>query len=74
VTFDAPAGWQQARSFHHSRYGEAFLAARERSVSGCLPARKGASTAGPIVEVLVGLRGRGAIEQLVVVDGNSSAR
>ena len=64
MTFDARAGWQQARSFHHSRYGEAFLAARERSVSGCLPAR----------EVLVGLRGRGAIEQLVVGDGNSSAR
>jgi glucosyl-3-phosphoglycerate synthase len=72
MPFESPAHWQQARSFHHSRYDEAFLAARERSVSVCLPARDCAATIGPIVELLVGLRERGAIDQLVVIDGGSS--
>jgi glucosyl-3-phosphoglycerate synthase len=71
MPFDSPAQWQQARSFHHSRYDEAFLAARERSVSVCLPARECAATVGPIVELLAGLRDRGAIDQLVVIDGGS---
>jgi glucosyl-3-phosphoglycerate synthase len=72
MPFDSAAHWQQARSFHHSRYDEAFLAARERSVSVCLPARDCAATIGPIVEALAGLRERGAIDQLVVLDGGSS--
>jgi glucosyl-3-phosphoglycerate synthase len=72
MPFESPAHWQQARSFHHSRYDEAFLAARQRSVSVCLPARDCAATIGPIVELLVGLRERGAIDQLVVIDGGSS--
>src|SRR5450755_2894211 len=71
MPFDSPAHWQQARSFHHSRYDEAYLLARERSVSVCLPARDCAATIGPIVEALAGLRERGAIDQLVVVDGGS---
>jgi glucosyl-3-phosphoglycerate synthase len=71
MSFDSPASWQQARSFHHSRYDEAYLLARERSVSVCLPARDCAATVGPIVEALAGLRERGAIDQLVVVDGGS---
>src|SRR5450755_2588884 len=71
MPFDSPAHWQQARSFHHSRYDEAFLAARERSVSVCLPARDCAATVGPIVELLAGLVDRGAIDQLVVIDGGS---
>jgi len=72
MAFDSPARWQQARSFHHSRYTEALLAARERSISVCLPARDCAATVGPIVAALAGLRERGAIDQLVVIDGGSA--
>jgi glucosyl-3-phosphoglycerate synthase len=72
MAFDSPASWQQARSFHHSRYSESQLAARERSISVCLPARDCAATIGPIVATLAGLRERGAIDQLVVIDGGSS--
>src|SRR5476649_2305210 len=72
MPFDSPAHWQRARSFHHSRYDEAALLARERSISVCLPARDCAATVGPIVAALAGLRERGAIDQLVVIDGGSS--
>jgi glucosyl-3-phosphoglycerate synthase len=71
MAFDSPARWQQARSFHHSRYTEALLAARDRSISVCLPARDCAATVGPIVAALAALRERGAIDQLVVIDGGS---
>jgi glucosyl-3-phosphoglycerate synthase len=71
MAFDSPARWQQARSFHHSRYSEALLTARDRSISVCLPARDCAATVGPIVAALAGLRERGAIDQLVVIDGGS---
>jgi glucosyl-3-phosphoglycerate synthase len=72
MPFDSPAHWQRARSFHHSRYDEAALLARERSISVCLPARDCAATITPIVAALAGLRERGAIDQLVVIDGGSS--
>jgi glucosyl-3-phosphoglycerate synthase len=71
MAFASPAHWQQARSFHHSHYDEALLLARERSVSVCLPARECAATVGAIVEVLAAMRERGAIDQLVVIDGDS---
>ena len=71
MPFESPSAWRAARSFHHSRYGEAGLSGREDSISVCLPARECAATIGPIVEALVGLRERGAIDQLVVVDGSS---
>jgi glucosyl-3-phosphoglycerate synthase len=71
MAFDSPAHWRQARSFHHSRYNEALLAARACTASVCLPARECAATIGPIVELLVGMRERGAIDQLVVIDGDS---
>ena len=71
MPFDSASDWLAARSFHHSRYDEAFLAARTQSVSVCLPARDCAATIGPIVATLAGLRERGAIDQLVVVDGGS---
>ena len=72
MAFDSAARWQQARSFHHSRYSEALLAARDRSISVCLPARDCAATVGPIVAALAALRERGAIDQLVVIDGGSA--
>src|ERR1039458_4653278 len=71
MPYDSPAHWQRARSFHHSRYDEAFVAAYEGSVSVCLPARDCAATVGPIVEALAGLRDRAVIDQLVVIDGDS---
>ncbi|MGA2006144.1 MAG: glucosyl-3-phosphoglycerate synthase [Solirubrobacteraceae bacterium] len=72
MPFNSPEHWRQARSFHHSRYDEVALVARECTASVCLPARDCAVTIGPIVEVLAGLRERGAIDQLVVIDGGSS--
>jgi glucosyl-3-phosphoglycerate synthase len=72
MPFESPAHWQQARSFHHSRYDEALLGARECTASVCLPARDCAATIGPIVELLAGMRERGAFDQLVVIDGGSS--
>jgi len=72
MPFGSPAQWQQARSFHHSRYDEALLLARECSASVCLPARDCAATVGPIVELLDAMRRRGAIDQVVVIDGGSS--
>jgi glucosyl-3-phosphoglycerate synthase len=67
--------WAKARSFHHSLYPAARIAAeRERSVSVCLPARECAQTVGEIVGVLTGLREAGAIDQLLVVDAASEDR
>lgn len=64
--------WAKARSFHHSLYPAARIAAeRERSVSVCLPARECAQTVGEIVGVLSGLREAGVIDELLVVDAAS---
>jgi|HubBroStandDraft_3_1064219.scaffolds.fasta_scaffold00533_2 glucosyl-3-phosphoglycerate synthase len=64
--------WAKARTFHHSLYPAARIAAeREQSVSVCLPARECASTIAAILSTLVALRERGAIDELVVVDAAS---
>ncbi len=68
---DPVSAWRRDRSFHHSRWDESFLAARSESVSVCLPARECAATIGPIVAALAGLRARGAIDEIVVIDGDS---
>lgn len=61
-----------ARSFHHSLYPpERIAAARERSVSVCLPARECAQTVGQIVTALLALCEAGAIDEVVVVDAAS---
>jgi glucosyl-3-phosphoglycerate synthase len=72
MAFDSAARWQEQRSFHHSRYDEALLHSRDCSISVCLPARDCAATVGAIVAPLAALRDRGAIDQLVVVDGGSA--
>lgn len=60
------------RTFHHSAFPAARLAAeREATISVCVPAREEAGTIAGIVEVLVGLRERGAIDQVLVVDADS---
>jgi glucosyl-3-phosphoglycerate synthase len=68
--------WAKARSFHHSSYSAARIAAaraeRGLGVSVCLPARECAETVGEIVGVLVELREAGAIDELVVLDAASA--
>jgi glucosyl-3-phosphoglycerate synthase len=66
--------WARTRTFRHSRYSPAMLAAArapDSSVSVCLPARECASTVGPIVAALGALREHGAIDEVVVVDAAS---
>ena len=72
MPLDTAADWLEHRSFHHSRYDEALLRAREQTVSVCLPARECAETIGPIVELLAAMRDRGAIDEVVVIDGDSA--
>ena len=69
---DPVSAWLRDRSFHHSRWDEAFLAARSESVSVCLPARDCAATIAAIVTALAGLRKRGVIDEVVVIDGDSA--
>jgi glucosyl-3-phosphoglycerate synthase len=65
--------WAQARSFHHSRYPPARIAAeRTQSISVCLPARECAQTVGVIVEALLALRAAGALDEVAVVDAESA--
>jgi glucosyl-3-phosphoglycerate synthase len=64
--------WAKDRSFHHSLYPpERIAAAREQSVSVCLPARECGQTVGEIVTELLALREAGAIDEVVVVDAAS---
>ncbi len=68
--------WLQTRSFHHSRYSAAAIAAaraqQDLAVSVCLPARECAETVGAIVQALGELREQGAIDEIVVVDAGSA--
>jgi glucosyl-3-phosphoglycerate synthase len=60
------------RTYDHRTFSaEALASTRERSISVCLPARDEAATIGPILEVLLPLRDRGAIDQVVVVDDST---
>jgi glucosyl-3-phosphoglycerate synthase len=65
----------QTRSFHHSLYPAAEVAAaraeRGLTVTVCLPARECSGTVGEIVGVLGELRSRGVIDEIVVVDAAS---
>jgi glucosyl-3-phosphoglycerate synthase len=72
----ASAGWARARTFHHSVYPAALIAAAKAelglSVSVCLPARECAGTVGEIVSALVGLREADVIDEVVVIDAASA--
>lgn len=60
------------RTYAHRTFSAQLVAAtRERSISVCLPARDEAATIGPILERLLPLRERGAIDQVVVVDDST---
>jgi glucosyl-3-phosphoglycerate synthase len=55
------------RTFHHSEF-----APTEASVSVVVPTRDCAATIGPIAATLAGLRERGIVEQVLVVDADST--
>jgi glucosyl-3-phosphoglycerate synthase len=72
MTDPTAARWAQTRTFHHSLYPAARIAAeRTARVSVCLPARECAATVGAIVATLLTLRERGAIDEIVVIDADS---
>ncbi len=69
---DTAESWAQARTFHHSLYPAARIAAaRGGGISVCLPARECVATVGEIVARLLPLRDIGAIDEIVVVDAAS---
>jgi glucosyl-3-phosphoglycerate synthase len=68
----AAQAWEKARTFHHSRYSAARIAAeRDCSIAVCLPARECAETVGGIVGALLALRAEGALDEVLVVDSRS---
>jgi glucosyl-3-phosphoglycerate synthase len=73
VSLTVAERWAKHRTFHHSLYPPARIAAERGaySVSVCLPARECAETVGEIVRALVVLREAGAIDEVVVVDAGS---
>jgi glucosyl-3-phosphoglycerate synthase len=61
--------WRQTNSFMHRQFpAERLAAARDQSVSICLPARDEAGTIGAIVEQLMPLVEDNVVDQVVVVD------
>jgi glucosyl-3-phosphoglycerate synthase len=72
VTVDAALRWTRTHTFAHADFPERGLRKRSQTVSVCLPAREEAATIGPIVRELAGLRDRGAIDEVVVVDAASA--
>ena len=65
--------WLGRRTYHHSEFPPGRLAAeRTASISACVPTLNEARTIGAIVDALVRLRERGVLDQVVVVDADSS--
>jgi len=72
MTESATEHWARARTFHHSLYSPARVAAeRTETVAVCLPARECAATVGEIVGTLMSQREQGVIDEVVVVDAAS---
>jgi glucosyl-3-phosphoglycerate synthase len=70
---DRVARWERTRTFHHSSYPADRLAVeREATVSVVVPTRECAATIGEIAGTLMDLVERGAIDQVVVVDADST--
>ena len=64
--------WHESNSFHHRQFDAPSLAAaRDGTVSVCLPARNEERTIGAILERLVPLRELGLIDQVAVVDAST---
>lgn len=71
-TLDRAREWYERRTYHHRDFPlERLLAERTATVSMCLPAREEAATIGTILEILLDLKGRGLVDQVVVVDAAS---
>jgi glucosyl-3-phosphoglycerate synthase len=65
--------WAAARSFHHGDFDADRLRDERRArVSVCVPAREEARTIGHIVATLVSLRERGVVDEVVVIDADST--
>jgi glucosyl-3-phosphoglycerate synthase len=60
------------RTFHHSQFPAEALARRGERVSVVVPARECAGTIGAIAQTLAGMRDRGLVDQVLVVDADSS--
>ena len=59
-------------TFHHRDFPlDRIRAAKRETVTVCLPAREVAATIGPILEVVLGLRDAGIVDQVLVVDAAS---
>jgi glucosyl-3-phosphoglycerate synthase len=66
------AAWHRTHTHLHSAFPvEWIAAARDASVSLCLPTRNEAATIGAILEQLMPLCERGVVDQIVVVDHSS---
>ncbi|MGI8593148.1 MAG: glucosyl-3-phosphoglycerate synthase [Solirubrobacteraceae bacterium] len=64
--------WSRRRSHHHAEFPADAIRARKReTISVCLPGREVATTIGPILDALLGLRDEGVLDQVVVVDAGS---
>jgi len=64
--------WKRERTLHHGDFpAERLIAERSESVAVVVPARECAATIGGIAETLAGLRERGAIDEVLVVDADS---
>lgn len=69
----AVSSWTASRTFDGSSYtAEQLVAAKTSSIGVVLPAREVASTIGRILERLSPLRDLGLIDELLVVDANST--
>lgn len=61
---EAARRWSRTHTFPHTAFPEALPTTRRApSISVCLPAGEEATTIGPIVAALVGLRERGVIDE-----------
>jgi glucosyl-3-phosphoglycerate synthase len=66
------SSWHRRNTFRHDAFSpERLAAARQLTVSICLPARNEERTIGGILRCLLPLRELGAVDQIVVVDGST---
>ena len=64
--------WSASRTYRHDAFPvERIVADRDATISICLPAREEAATLKPILEALLDLLERGAVDQVAVVDADS---
>lgn len=65
-------GWAATNTFSHREFStDTLAAARNSTISVCLPARDEARTIGQIIEALVPMCETGVVDQLVVVDDST---